>query len=81
MGDPDGKVLTFSSSSLTFTEDNWNTDQTVRLYGEKDANATHEAITVTLTAASAGYFKRHHRHARRHHPRPGCPDAADHRRR
>ena len=44
-----------SAGTLTFTDANWNTNQTVRVKAEQDDNATNETITLTHTAAGGEY--------------------------
>ena len=44
-----------NTSTLTFTDSNWNTAQTVTVTPVKDANGTSETITLTHTQSGGGY--------------------------
>ncbi|MBF2755584.1 MAG: autotransporter outer membrane beta-barrel domain-containing protein [Gammaproteobacteria bacterium AqS3] len=51
----DTKALTVSPTRLTFTTDNWNTDQTLTLTGEEDNDLEDETVELVLTASGGGY--------------------------
>ena len=50
-----GTDLTLDKSSLTFTDENWNTQQTVTVSATADDDATHDSATLTHTASGGGY--------------------------
>ncbi len=45
-------AVTLSTTSLTFTTDNWNSVQTVTVSGVEDTDADHETVQLTHTATS-----------------------------
>ncbi|WP_156013383.1 beta strand repeat-containing protein [Thioalkalivibrio sp. HK1] len=47
--------VTFSPASLTFTDSNWDTAQSVTVITVKDSNASNESTSVSLTASGADY--------------------------
>ena len=51
----DTGALTVSPASLTFTEDNWDTDQTVTVTGAQDSDPHNETVTVSFAATGGGY--------------------------
>ena len=50
-----GTDLTLSGTSLTFTADNWETDQSVTVTAGEDDNAVNEEVTLDLSASGGGY--------------------------
>ena len=50
-----GTDLALDKSSLTFTDENWNTRQTVTVSAATDGDATHDRATLTHTASGGGY--------------------------
>ena len=50
-----GTDLTLDKSSLTFTDQNWNTRQTVTVSAAADDDATHDRATLTHTASGGGH--------------------------
>jgi len=50
-----GSGITVNPASLTFTTENWVTEQRVTASAAEDANTADESVTVTLTAAGGGY--------------------------
>ena len=50
-----GTDLILDKSSLTFTDQNWNTRQTVTVSATADDDATHDSATLTHTASGGGY--------------------------
>ncbi|MBF2755615.1 MAG: hypothetical protein ISN29_10225 [Gammaproteobacteria bacterium AqS3] len=51
----DPGAVTVAPASLTFTQDQWNRDQTFTLTGARDADAANERTSVTLSASGADY--------------------------
>ncbi|WP_156013221.1 beta strand repeat-containing protein, partial [Thioalkalivibrio sp. HK1] len=49
-------AMTFSPAKLTFTNSNWNTDQTVTVNGVQDFDATDERVSLNLLASGAQEF-------------------------
>ena len=47
--------VTLSTTSLTFTTDNWNTQQTVIVTADEDADGYDDTVTLSLSAADGGY--------------------------
>ena len=52
-GDPD--AATVSPATLTFTDSNWNTAQTVTVTGVDDDNSASETFDITHAASGGGY--------------------------
>ena len=50
-----GTDLILDKSSLTFTDQNWNTRQTVTVSATADDDATHDRATLTHAASGGGY--------------------------
>ncbi len=50
-----GTDLALDKSSLTFTDQNWNTRQTVTVSATADDDAIHDSATLTHTASGGGY--------------------------
>ena len=53
VGDTDGDSLNGVQNTLTFTNANWNTPQTVTLTAAEDDNGVPESATITHTSATA----------------------------
>ena len=47
--------VTLSTESLTFTTDNWNTQQTVSVTAKEDADGYDDKVTLSLSAVDGGY--------------------------
>ncbi|MCY4223583.1 MAG: hypothetical protein OXF06_01995, partial [Bacteroidetes bacterium] len=47
--------LTSNPTTLTFTDENWNTDGTVILNAHIDDNSYNQVVTLLLTASGGGY--------------------------
>ncbi|MBF2754178.1 MAG: hypothetical protein ISN29_02830, partial [Gammaproteobacteria bacterium AqS3] len=52
---PDNADVTLDESSLTFTSDNWNTPQTVRVSAGQDDDAIDDSAAISLAASGGGY--------------------------
>ncbi len=54
-GDHDTDITVSAGSTLTFTTDNWNTNQTVTLAAAEDSDGLDGAAVIVHTAAGGGY--------------------------
>ncbi|MBF2755288.1 MAG: hypothetical protein ISN29_08540, partial [Gammaproteobacteria bacterium AqS3] len=52
----DGKLISVSPASLSFTEANWKTPQTFHVVAVEDDDRTDEIDTISLTASGGGYL-------------------------
>ncbi|WP_419553084.1 Calx-beta domain-containing protein [Candidatus Poriferisodalis sp.] len=50
-----GSDLTVSAAKLTFTRDNWSTDQTVTVTAASDADGVNDEVALANTASGGGY--------------------------
>ena len=53
--DPASDVATITGSPLTFTTDNWDTEQGITITGEEDADPVDAMATLMLAASGGGY--------------------------